>query len=358
MIDSRTNGDPLERVSVRSGRWEFLDSARGIAALLVVLQHSAERYPAIRVFSQRYLNLGEVGVIAFFLVSGFIIPVSIERYGSLGRFWIGRAFRLLPAYWTSFIAVLLVSQFSGALSTPAGVNARYLIANLTMTQEVLHTPYGLAAYWTLSYEALFYVLCSVFFALGVLRRSGVLAISAILSLLIGNLVFAEFFHRALSSEKLTVVVTAFIGTVFYRYSTDPSKRVVLLCCLASMVPAVIVANYFRLGVYAKVGNAVPNCPLSGDLSILCGYVLFLVFFALRAHQFPRVLTWLGRISYSVYLWHAIVLGLGPHNLRLCIQVPMILALTLAFATLSFKFIETPALSLQHRLFPHKGPAGA
>jgi peptidoglycan/LPS O-acetylase OafA/YrhL len=342
------------QASVRNGRWEFLDACRGIAALLVLFQHTAERNHGFYAFSSRYFNAGEMGVVTFFLVSGYIIPASLERYGSVIRFWIGRAFRLLPVYWVSFVALLVLEYFRQTLSSSFLSNpARYILGNLAMMQGILHVPYGFEIYWTLSYEALFYVVCTLLFLTQVLRYSRVWAIVVPSLFLAANVGYALILHRAFSAEKFGVVATAFIGTLIYRYSVGASKRHDVFVALAIMVPAVVVANWLRLGVYSGKGSAVPNDPLSGDLSFLLGYVAFGIMFALRARQFPQPLVMLGKISYSVYLWHAIVLRCLPHSMNVFLQMFLCFTLTLIISVLSFRFIEEPALGIQRRLFPHK-----
>src|SRR3954452_17183752 len=100
-ISSRTAapGQPATRTGNRLG---FLDFVRGVAAFAVVLQHGGETFwPAVNRATHNYVNVGRFGVVAFFLVSGFIIPFSLERGGSVRRFWTGRFFRLYPLYWAS-----------------------------------------------------------------------------------------------------------------------------------------------------------------------------------------------------------------------------------------------------------------
>ena len=52
----------------------------------------------VRHFLYQWLNLGQYGVFVFFLVSGYIVPASLERKGSIRGFWISRAFRLYPMF--------------------------------------------------------------------------------------------------------------------------------------------------------------------------------------------------------------------------------------------------------------------
>ena len=122
-----TAEDPVARAApttrLRKGRFEFLDALRGIAAMALVLQHSAEFiWPAYLKFSIEVVRPGEFGVVLFFLVSGFIIPASIEKYASLGRFWVGRFFRLFPLYWACVLAALLLHS---PAPPPGGHSVRY-----------------------------------------------------------------------------------------------------------------------------------------------------------------------------------------------------------------------------------------
>src|SRR5436190_4062549 len=92
-------GDSSNATRTRAGRLEFLDTVRGVAALVVALQHTSEQvWPQILGWSHTWFRPGEFGVLAFFLCSGFIIPASLEKRGRLGEFWIGRFFRLWPLY--------------------------------------------------------------------------------------------------------------------------------------------------------------------------------------------------------------------------------------------------------------------
>jgi peptidoglycan/LPS O-acetylase OafA/YrhL len=88
----------------REGRLAWLDALRGFAALCVVFDHGSTLLilPA-RSFLYQWLNLGQYGVFVFFLVSGYIVPASLERKGSVRGFWISRAFRLYPMFLVALV---------------------------------------------------------------------------------------------------------------------------------------------------------------------------------------------------------------------------------------------------------------
>src|SRR5947207_2536369 len=74
-------------------RLGFLDVARGVAALLVVAEHGLrDCLPGYIAWTRDHVDLGYIGVLLFLLVSGFIIPVSLDQGGSNARFWLRRLF--------------------------------------------------------------------------------------------------------------------------------------------------------------------------------------------------------------------------------------------------------------------------
>ena len=83
-------------------RLDFLDVARGSAALLVLLEHGFPQcFPQYLEFSLANIVLGQAGILVFFMISGFVIPKSLESGQSNTTFWQRRFFRLFPVYWFS-----------------------------------------------------------------------------------------------------------------------------------------------------------------------------------------------------------------------------------------------------------------
>ncbi|MEV4087136.1 acyltransferase family protein, partial [Nonomuraea fuscirosea] len=173
-------------------RLAWLDALRGPAALAVTMHHAGWTFiPGVWAEVDRRIDLGTWGVFVFFLVSGYIIPASLERRGDLRAFWTGRAFRLLPLLLTAFcLAFLLVA--AGVLPAPPGLGERppllVALGNLTMLQELLNLPAVISVTWTLSYEMAFYLLCVALFAVRQAHRSaGIAIVLALLAVPLGLL---------------------------------------------------------------------------------------------------------------------------------------------------------------------------
>jgi peptidoglycan/LPS O-acetylase OafA/YrhL len=91
----------------------FLEWVRGLAAAMVVLAHVlAVQWPDFHYFTRNCLDLGRVGVVAFFLVSGYVISLSLRKQ-SIRTFMIRRTLRLHPIYIVALSAHLLAT-FGGS----------------------------------------------------------------------------------------------------------------------------------------------------------------------------------------------------------------------------------------------------
>lgn len=159
-------------------RLAALDAVRILAALGVVFYHyvaldsawgepTAAVFPGIRPFAV----YGWLGVEVFFLVSGFVICMSVWGR-SVGDFAVSRISRLFPAYWAgiAFTALVLLAWPEVRPLTSFGD----VVVNLSMLQGGVGVPNVDDAYWTLFVELKFYVLFAVVVLRGVTYRNCVL----------------------------------------------------------------------------------------------------------------------------------------------------------------------------------------
>jgi peptidoglycan/LPS O-acetylase OafA/YrhL len=354
----------------RSGtrRVAYLDGIRALAVLAVFLTHSSEalRKYALPGFSvvdiAQSLNLGRVGVVTFFALSGFLIPSSLrgERRTGATRFLISRWARLFPAFWVSIIPAVLVHVFMEAKPT----SWSELAANFTMLPEFLgFTPQN-GGYWTLEIELLFYGICLFLFIGNLLSSTYLLAT-------IMGLTFLVFYssQHSLLGGKLNPALTAgsfflnlhlsimFWGAVFRRWRDGERLE---------PVPALLFWGYTAFwGAYMPAramwvlwqGKPHPGI----DLFLISGYsigILIFFFGVLARSPAMPVLAWLGRISYSFYLLHGpcidIVNGIirrfgWLNGARLEAYVFACFVLSLVAATACYYLVEVPAIALGKRL---------
>jgi peptidoglycan/LPS O-acetylase OafA/YrhL len=384
------------------GRFEFLDAIRGIAAMLVVIEHIFEQYyPAFGEWSLTHFRFGEFGVTVFFLVSGYIIPASLERRGSLKEFWVGRFFRLFPLYWACLLAMLVLHK----LDLYRGFSAAYLdnwvgftAINATMLQNFASTPLALGQSWTLAYEMVFYIVVCVLFVAGWHKRSVVFAtIGLTVSMLIGNrlapsplgdmsqnrwlLLIAmvalavgvgAFLARGrgmrialicavilgvvalglFNRPEPTFTAAFFLGTMFFgncvfRWTSGIlSTRALLMLTMLAFLAIVVAQEHDWSPWLAPVPEINGAFHLAEVLTYGGAYVTFFAAFLYRDKGYPWILLWLGRISYSLYLVHSVVLYTVPEIPGQPLATALItIAATVVVSGLTYRFIEQPAIDL-------------
>src|ERR1700677_3564330 len=120
-------------------RLAWLDALRGSAALAVVYDHLSEYLlKNTRTHVYHWLDVGEYGVFVFFLISGYIVPASLERKGSVRTFWVSRLFRLYPLYLLAVgVALLLFMVHIGGLRGEGSDPETSVLSQMLMMSNVL-----------------------------------------------------------------------------------------------------------------------------------------------------------------------------------------------------------------------------
>jgi peptidoglycan/LPS O-acetylase OafA/YrhL len=288
-----------------SGRIAEVDALRGIAAIAVVLYHYTQRYGELGVaFPGQYpavgapwfrVPWGHFGVQLFFMISGFVILMTVMKVRSVKEFALLRFARLYPAFWTAcvltFGAVHLFGLTSRAVSWGAGVK------NLSMVPAMLKAWYIDPVYWTLQQEMMFYVVMGVMLAAGA-RRHAMTAVAVLVALSLCGVGQISFHTTAGSPEHPIVDLKWFslflAGMVLY----DARERVrwwhggLLLLCAADVL---------RHNVWA------PDNTYADWGSVWADLICFAALAVATRWRVPllgnRVLVYLGTISYCLYLVH-------------------------------------------------------
>ena len=171
MSDSRLPPAARSSPAAADGRLGQLDALRGVAALAVVLFHYSfgfvTRY-APEATPLVWMPHGHLGVNLFFVISGFVIFMTLTRVQRPMDFVVSRFSRLFPAYW---VAVGLTFAVVGVAGLPGKeVTAWQALANLAMVHGLFRVPHVDGVYWTLEVELLFYAGMLALYATGRLQR--------------------------------------------------------------------------------------------------------------------------------------------------------------------------------------------
>ena len=152
-------------------------------------------------------------------------------------------------------------------------------------------------------------------------------------------------HKRLPLGRIAYIHTCFIGLVFYRYYTGEISRKVLIPCLVMAISSMgfafaVTYGYFRHPVFS---------PVCIFLTWGAGYLLFLVFFVRRSNTFNKLTKYLGKISYSIYLDHSLILTICFLYLGLSFFTGILVTiLTIILAHFTYLYVESPGIRFGKR----------
>jgi peptidoglycan/LPS O-acetylase OafA/YrhL len=339
-------------------RYTFIDAIRGLAACLVMLEHALEAGGFLKIergaFGLSWFNIGEMGVVAFFFVSGFVIPMSLERWNNIPHFWINRVLRIYPLYVCVYLAAIAV--VAGGSLTWRGLPLNIAVHTLFI-QEFFNTPNFVQVAWTLSLEAVWYVGFTILFILGLHRRIGWLVVLCLLFSLTACLVTA--FGLRLPMGRLCLLLVCVLGLFCVRREFGEIGHRVFAIAFTAVAGAVAVNLVVGFLLYPSPAATTPSFRCVA-ISWVLGMAIFLIPFLFRGLPMihGRVLIWLGKVSYSIYLVHVLaIMGLEQTSLEGSSLVFAILAVTLALSGLTYRWIEQPMIAYAHALRPVKTALG-
>lgn len=333
-----------------------LDGLRAVSIVLVLVSHALIYDPQAPGVRAAALQCGNVGVSLFFVISGYIITRLLLREEAatgrvrFGRFYLRRAFRLLPA---CYAYVLVVFALAAARVIPAAPVHDYL-ASVLYVRNLVGRGHETSHLWSLSLEEQFYLFWPGFLVLlpAAFRLRATFGLIAAVCVWRFALVYlGKASEGALHSRTDLRIDTILFGCAL-ALAARPGGRpavgwggtghgwlaawVLGLVRWLAAVGRVPHGAAFESGVAAVFLTLVVNWFLRNDgrgaHRVLC------------AGPFLAV----GALSYSLYLWQHLFLGPYDSPIRPLREFPVNLACLFVAAVLSYRLIERPFVRFKDR----------
>lgn len=344
-----------------------IDGLRGIAVIAVVIFH----------LNESWLPGGFTGVDIFFVISGYVVTGSILRHSHksffdyIVGFYKRRILRLMPALLGCMLITVLVTAlfirpgesapvYSAAGRALLGWSNNYFVTVGgdyfgigTQLNPLTHT-------WSLGVEEQFYLIFPIvlFLAYGLRRpvtnkRTGVW-------ILVGLTVASALWSLSLSANN-SVRAYYLMPSRFWEMASGVLVFLTLTAWPKLVAPTRI--NWIALGIqFLSVGliiyglvavSSTRNFPLPWALPTVIGTVLFLVSGLSDASYLNQLVaypafTYLGKISYSLYLWHWPVFTLFRWTIGLesTLRILLALCITTMLSIASYYCLEQPVRNLK------------
>ncbi|MDP3679575.1 MAG: acyltransferase [Flavobacterium sp.] len=323
----------------KNKRYEELDCLRGLAALAVVLFHFTYGYDfGLKIMSEDkfYFRYGNLGVQLFFLISGFVIFMTLDKTKKAKDFLVSRFSRLYPAYWASIIITVTITTLLEVPFQEGIFSVKQVIVNFTMFQYWFKIKDVDGAYWTLAIELIFYIIMLLIFLFKKLNY----IIWICLIWLVLSVCFAAF-EIPLGNYIKAILILRFAplfvgGIAFYLLKNKPMDIFLHILILLSLC-----TEYYLL--YQLDSDCIVYW------IIFFFYVLFYLFIYDKLGFISnKFLVFLGSISYSLYLIHENI-GIGIiywlkkiADIQL-FYLPITIILVIFLASFITFYIERPAL---------------
>lgn len=332
---SETDPPPafVARPSLQADQHLAFDALRGFIALLLVLLHMSQA--RIEALPTGWMHQRLVSVAIFFTLSGFLVTRSVLRGGVFDRssFAWARCRRILPPYFILLFFTIAVVDADDLIEKPLGWAMGNLASHLTLTHAWFdgHSSAYLTPLWTLSHEWTFYAF--LLLAGGVIRSRWwwalliiimVASAAARLGVRQESITLANGFRHPLCIMDLFAPGIA-AAVLAHRFPDFLRKRWVVWALLIAGVGLAgwALFRHYRLslslddgvlkgmafyGTFEKLFMAQRSNVLFYQPALALGTGLLLLALWHRPTPTARLLRWtplpwMGKISYSTYLWH-------------------------------------------------------
>jgi len=335
-----------------SARMPSLDGLRAVSLCSILIGHLAGSRNFVPPSYLAPLNIGDLGVRVFFVVSGFLITTLLMKemrdsgHISLPMFYLRRTLRIFPAFYVFLIAIAILAGAHRIRLLPGD-----LLHAATYTSNYhVDRSWWAGHIWSLSVEEQFYLLWPVVFAFAGLKKSMRTAGAVVLLcpiIRVGLLLMYPGRNPWMNELFPTVADGLATG-----------------CLLAGFRHRLAGMNWYQRLQNSRWFNLVPalalimNCIPGGRIRFAILLTLMNLCLAATVDRYVSLpATWTGRVlnsrpfvyvgtlSYSLYLWQQLFL----HHEQSVFPFPVNLLLAIGMAWISYNFVEVPFLKLRRNI---------
>jgi len=329
-------------------RFSEVDSLRAIACALVIISHTGLWPLYLHQVLIDAFEVGVLGVVMFFSISGFVIPASLRgtRWQGIKTFSTRRFWRLYPPFWAALLLTWWIEP---------QYRARAWVWDAVMLPSLGVQGHGFGQFWTLEVELVFYVLvAALFFVFGRLGWKVLLPSYLILVALAVRKVIAP--NAVLDYDTmLPYLGVMFWGALcretlrldFSRWQWFSPKCGVNWARAAALGTVSGITTVVLLMGYSGMRGTGRSYELAGLFGIL-GFLFWIILTPARLRLLARMGCW----TYSTYLLHSSVLFISRSIFdisffRESYRIPPlfpILSLFVSFVlgALAYRWVEQPS----------------
>ena len=305
---------------MQTKKYDFIDFLRGIAILLVFINH-IPRYEDIlfsdlNIFQEYFFKFGTYGVQLFYIVSAFTLLVSLTAYKEVNysNFFLRRIFRIVPIFFLGIGFYSFYLDFGP--KDPMNIILNILFLNNIIPPSNDLIPGGS----TISTEMNFYILLPLMFILiNTYKRTLISIFFVIIILFILNLFFEYFFYDNYFGEAnfyrtiFTQIFVFLLGFLAFYINKDflgeeLNKKKINKIIFYTLPIFIFLILIFILGRREQEFFYFRNLMLISIFLLILFNFIFIFSKILRNNFIFKIVKNIGKVSFSMYVWHWVVTG--------------------------------------------------
>jgi peptidoglycan/LPS O-acetylase OafA/YrhL len=347
-------------------RYDYIDALRGYAILLVIFVHSSQMIGGLPALFYQIADQGARGVQLFFVASAITLCMSWHRrHDGVGSFYVRRTFRIAPMFWLAILYFTLVDGLGPRGLEPDGIGAKHILLTAMFGHGFLPSTFSsvVPGGWSIAVEMMFYTVFPIL--ISTINSWRTAATAAAVALVPAAFTYASIQSAAKQVEphSWSVIYQVFstlnfvhqlpvflIGMAAYFIIRDEEYEVArrpFQVAFFSLMPLVVVLEAFhRFGIgWVEFGFHSSSAVAFAGIAIALARTPHTIFVN------PYII-WIGKISFSGYLWHLALIHAVPANLAKLAPTAnfvwfylALTALTVAASSVTYVVVEKPFIAL-------------
>ena len=326
------------------GNTNYLTAIRGFACLLVIIAHILSGMPYIGI---NVAGTGKIGVWLFFILSAFLLTIQWldkkeVKKGDVIKFYIKRFFRIFPCYIVVLITAFLIKYIP---------NIETLIKHIFLLEGIGH-------FWTIPVEFIFYLIIPLIIFIMFKIKNKKLSTAFLILLFIITALISPYTQSIENSINLRwyfpVFIMGMLTAIIFKKNEQKELKPKIICDIVVLI--VLIMMLISVPYIRNIIFKIPPDNYLQNKYLFFGLGWSIIILAIQNSKYivnilnkSKVLIYVGKISFPLYLVHYIVLSKISSDTNIIVKFIIVFLISFIISIIMNKLIEQPMIKLSKKI---------
>lgn len=326
------------------GNTNYLTAIRGFACLLVIIAHILSGMPYIGI---NVAGTGKIGVWLFFILSAFLLTIQwldkkeVKKVEVI-KFYIKRFFRIFPCYIVVLITAFLIKYIP---------NIETLIKHIFLLE-------GMGHFWTIPVEFMFYLIIPLIIYIMFKIKNKKLSTAFLILLFIITELISPYTKSIGNSINLRwylpVFIMGMLTAIIFKKNEQKKLKPKIICDITVLI--VLTMMLISVPYIRNIIFGIPPDDYLSNKYLFFGLGWSIIILAIQNSKYiinilnkSKVLIYIGKISFPLYLVHYIVLSKISSDTNIIAKFIIVFLISFTISIIMNKLIEQPMIKLSKKI---------